>query len=103
MTKTIKYISFLDAPRLIGEANEGGRRMRAIPMWELSKIMISLEGTGMLLLEPPHNFEYFTHGEVQQGQIDLTYEEADRLAQEILTALHSCATIAKTLTTLESE
>ena len=67
--------------------------MRASPVWELNKIVLSLDGTSMLLMEHPRNLERSTNGEVQQGQIDLTYEEAERLAQEILTALHSCATM----------
>ena len=66
--------------------------MNAVPFWEISRVTIDLQGTRMLLLEAPQPGNS-TYGVVRAGQADLTYEEAEKLAADLLDAVHSCRRI----------
>lgn len=75
--------------------------MKAIPLWEISRIVLSLDGTDMVLFGPPRNFDRFTQGTVDCGQTDLTYEEAERLICELRTALDYCKEMDQLVEQLE--
>ena len=73
------------------------RNMQVAAVWEIDRIVVSLDGTPMLLLENPSGYDRFAHGSVQQGQVDLRVEDAKRLALAILTAVDQYHTMEREL------
>lgn len=49
-------------------------------------VLLSLDGHLMVLHEEPHDKEAWTHGAVSDGSLDLTVEEAEELAHELIIA-----------------
>jgi len=56
-------------------------------------VIVSLEGTKIILYEDPHENNHFKHGIVSEGSFDLTSNEAIELAHSLLMA----ARVAKDL------
>ena len=52
-------------------------------------VLVMLNGTHIMLYEYPKNYERFKHGEVSQGSLDLTSDEALLLAGELISAANS--------------
>lgn len=49
-------------------------------------VLVSLDGSLMILNEGPHDGEAWKHGAVSDGSADLTIDEAEALAGELLAA-----------------
>jgi deoxyinosine 3'endonuclease (endonuclease V) len=67
--------------------------------WELHRIVLVLDCTHLVLYEAP-DFTSFTHGAVQQGSLDLTYEETKILVRELQCALNTWQELDTMLDTL---
>lgn len=59
--------------------------MKAVCAWgEGPDVLLVLEGTPVMLYENPVDLDRAVHGYVRQGSIELTADEAEQLADELL-------------------
>lgn len=58
-------------------------------------IVLSLEGTSLVLLENPSKFNHFKRGVVSAGSADLTVSEAKQLCYELACAIQECEQLDK--------
>ena len=63
--------------------------MKASCAWEAGlDVLISLNGEKMILHNDPIDLDKFTHGTITEGSVDLTIEEAEDLAHQLLNSVH---------------
>jgi len=75
--------------------------MKATNTWgDGPDIILSLEGSKMILLEPPEMGE-FTEGTISKGNTDMTCAEAKTLAYELLSIVDHIEQMLKELASLE--